>query len=59
MKKPKYFRKGKVIRGPSGDQSFKSHNLAKQESRKIQMKEDGALGRGSLIVVEKLPELQS
>ena len=28
---------------------FKTNNLAKKASRKIQMDEDGALGRGTLI----------
>lgn len=37
MKEAKFFRKGNVIRGPQGDEVFKSANKAKRKSREIQM----------------------
>ena len=50
--KSKFFRKGKTIGivGTDERQTFKTVNLAKKESRKIQLREDGALGRGSLVL---------
>lgn len=55
----KYFRKERVIRTPDGDKVFKSINEAKKESRKLQMAEDGCLGKGSLKVVDTLPDLET
>jgi len=57
MKEAKFFRKQNVIRGPDGDKVFHSVNKAKKESHSIQIAADGAIGRGSLRVVEKLPPL--
>lgn len=54
MKKPKYFRKDKVIRSIEGDEVFKTVTASKRRSRELQMKEDGELGRGSLAVVQDL-----
>ncbi len=48
MKAAAYIRTGKTIMGPDGKHSFKTVNLAKKESRRIQIKSDGALGRGIL-----------
>jgi len=55
MKEAKFFRKQNVIRGPKADKVFQSVNKAKKESRALQIAADGAMGRGSLKVVEKLP----
>lgn len=55
LKEPQYYRKGRIIRGPCGDTDFDSINEAKRESRRLQMAVDGALGRGTLRVVRKLP----
>ncbi len=51
MKTLKYIRNGKNIEDVySGKiETFKSITLAKRESWKLQMKNDGALGRGSLM----------
>lgn len=51
MTKSKYRRKGKIIITPEGRQDFKTISKAKRESRRLQLASDGALGRGSLIVV--------
>lgn len=51
----KYFRKGKVIRHADGDIECKTINEAKRKSRELQLATDGAIGRGSLIVVKRLP----
>ena len=51
----KYFRKGRTIRGPEGDQTYPSINQAKRASRKLQAA-NGGQGRGSLRVVDKLPD---
>jgi len=50
--KTKYIRKGKNIKTiATGEvQGFKTINLAKKESRKLQMNEDGGLGRGALML---------
>ena len=58
MKATTHYRKGSVIRGPKGDEVFKSVNKAKAASRIIQHK-NGGLGCGSLAVVDKLPELEA
>lgn len=53
MPKQKYIRKGsRIISFANGGscQDFPSISLAKKESRRIQMEEDGALGRGVLVV---------
>ena len=52
----KYFRKGKTIRGPEGDETFEFFAQAKRRSREIQLKEQGAIGRGVLKLVNKLPK---
>lgn len=55
MKDTKFIRQGKSIqdiRDPDDVSTFDHHgsvNAAKRASRKIQMKKDGALGRGTLI----------
>lgn len=54
MKEPKFYRKGKVIRTPEGDETFPSMNTAKRRSRELQLA-NGGLGCGVLRVVEKLP----
>jgi hypothetical protein len=53
MKTAKFARNGKTIRNiETGEVTmFASITKAKAESRRLQMQEDGALGRGSLIVV--------
>ena len=53
MRKAKYIRKGKTITEIATDkrESFSSINAAKRESRQIQMREDGVLGRGSVKVI--------
>jgi len=51
MKKATYFRKGKTIRGPEGDKTYKFYNEAKRASRAIQ-KSGGVLRN-----VEKLPNV--
>ena len=48
MKEQKYTRRLNIIRGPGSPQTFHSINAAKRASHAIQMKEDGALGRGTL-----------
>ena len=55
MKKVKYERKNDTIHNlETGKKTMhKSINLAKKESRKLQMDEDKALGRGCLRVVTK------
>ena len=57
MKEPIYFRKGHIIKDASRTVVFegkqKSINAAKRESRRLQLKEDGALGRGSLKVYRR------
>ena len=52
---PVFIRKGASIRQESNGNvdDYRSINAAKRESRKIQMDLDGALGRGSVKVVEK------
>lgn len=53
MKQAKYVRKGaKIFSVEKGgkDMTFASITKAKAESRRLQMEEDGALGRGSLRV---------
>lgn len=52
---PIYLRKRNVIRGPDGDEVFKSVALAKKQSFKLQQL-NGGLGRGSLRVVDKFPK---
>lgn len=52
---PKYIRNGKTITTFNDDEvtnkeTFKSISEAKRKSRGLQLAEDGALGRGSLIV---------
>lgn len=56
-KKPRYFRcKNKIkSRDGKGTRTFESINLAKKESRKLQIETDGGLGRGCLVVVARLP----
>lgn len=57
MTETKFIRKGKVIRSieknddgsPVTQKEYSSVNKAKRESRAIQIKEDGALGRGSVM----------
>jgi len=51
MSKAKYYRKGNRIRTPEGTKKYKSINAAKRASRELQLKADGALGRGSLVVL--------
>ncbi len=48
----KYIRKGKTIKNlqDNTSETFDYVNEAKVKSREIQMSEDGALGRGSLMV---------
>ncbi len=58
MKEAKYFRMGRVIRTPDGDEVFPSINKAKKRSHAIQMQADKAIGRGTLRVVDKLPTAQ-
>lgn len=58
MSKFKYARKRNVIRSAKGDEKFASVALAKQRSRELQLAADGALGRGSLKVVDKLPKME-
>lgn len=53
MKNQIYIRKGMIIKGSAGYKTFDSINKAKKESHAIQMKEDGALGRGCLKVEKK------
>lgn len=50
MKEQIFTRKGRVITDLRDNQSitFKSRNKAKQESHRLQMEHDKALGRGSL-----------
>lgn len=57
MSKLKYLRKSKTIHTISSgeNQVFESINKAKAESRRLQMAEDDALGRGSLQLTEALP----
>lgn len=52
MKSAKFQRIGKTIIDlvNGGSQTFGSITKAKAESRRLQMQEDGALGRGSLVV---------
>ena len=56
MKQPKYYRCGRTIRdlATGKDTTYESVNLAKKESRRLQLEEDGSLGRGSVRVREKL-----
>ena len=56
MKPLKYERKDHSIKNvDTGEiEHFKSINAAKRESRKLQKATDGAIGRGSLRVVDKL-----
>ena len=60
MKEAKYVRCGRVIRNMAEgkDTAFDSITLAKRESRRLQMQEDGALGRGSVRVVETMKPLK-
>ncbi len=53
--KVKYIRKGKNIRDLETDENtqYSSLNLAKKASRKIQLDENGAIGRGVLEVIKK------
>jgi len=39
------------------DTTYRSINGAKRFSRRVQMAENGALGRGAVMVVDKLPPL--
>lgn len=50
MKEKKYVRKDNVITTVETKKQahFKSIALAKKESRRLQLEEDGALGRGSV-----------
>ena len=50
MSKVLYFRKNKIMIDTDSKKAsdFESINKAKRESRKIQMQNDGALGRGSV-----------
>jgi len=56
MKDTKFIRKGKVITTIGNADTchkvmrYLSINIAKKESRRLQMKHDGALGRGSLML---------
>ena len=53
MKEAKFVRQGKTIisfENGGSSQTFASITKAKAESRRLQMQEDGALGRGSLRV---------
>jgi len=52
MKEAKFIRKGRVITNvETGDSKhYEFINEAKRESHNIQLSEDGALGRGSLVV---------
>lgn len=54
MSKVKFTRKGKTIRNIETGKSdtLKSVNLAKKESLRIQMSEDGVLGRGSVELIK-------
>jgi hypothetical protein len=60
MNEAKYLRKNNVIRDVEGniDRKFDSINKAKAESRRLQITENGQLGKGSVRVVEKLPPLK-
>jgi hypothetical protein len=60
MKEMKFMRKGKTIRNieDGHDTVFNSISMAKRASRTLQIAEDGGMGRGSLRVVEKLPEME-
>lgn len=50
MKKAKYIRHGHILTEVDGKKvDYKSINEAKRMSRIIQMKADGALGRGTVI----------
>ena len=51
--KTKYSRKGNKIKNiETGDvEVFKGTNAAKRKSRQLQISEDGAIGRGSLVLV--------
>ena len=50
MTRTTHTRKSKTIKGPGQPEQFTSINAAKRASREIQMKADGALGRGTLRV---------
>jgi hypothetical protein len=51
MKEAKYFRKGRTIRGPSGDITYSSINEAKRECRVL----TASNGLGSVRVVDAMP----
>jgi hypothetical protein len=55
MKEAKYFRKGRTIRGPSGDTTHSSINAAKRECRLLH----ASNGAGSVLVVDALPAKKS
>ncbi len=58
MKDTTHVRKGKEIRAaaPDGAVMYKSMNQAKKASRKLQMEQDGALGRGTVRVLPFTPK---
>lgn len=61
MKTRRYMRKGNVIHtcADVSNKAYPSINEAKRESRRLQMEADGALGRGTLSVSEKLPSVEA
>ncbi len=58
MKPATHIRKGREIRSaePGDAMMHPSINKAKRASRKIQMKQDGALGRGSVKILPFVPK---
>ena len=58
-RQPTHTRKGKTIKGPGQPEQFNSINAAKRASRAIQMKADGALGRGTLRLVNQRKKNES